>query len=66
MPLDFGNKLAGGGADSFKGLFAGVRSRLDSANIPESFKGLPVTLAAASIVSMSFMGFAGVVDKLFA
>ena len=47
-------------------LFAGVRSRLDSANIPESFKGLPVTLAAASIVSMSFMGFAGVVDKLFA
>ena len=40
-------------------LFAGVRSRLDSANIP-------VTLAAASIVSMSFMGFAGVVDKLFA
>ena len=47
-------------------LFAGVRSRLDSANIPESFNGLPVTLAAASIVSMSFMGFAGVVDKLFA
>ena len=45
-------------------LFAGVRSRLDSANIPESFKGLPVTLAAASIVSMSFMGFGGLVENI--
>ena len=47
-------------------LFAGVRSRLDSADIPEAFKGLPITLTAASIVAMSFMGFAGVVDRIFA
>lgn len=47
-------------------LFAGVRSRIDSENIPECFKGLPITLIAASIVSMAFMGFGGVVDKLFA
>ena len=47
-------------------LFAGVRSRLDSDKIPESFKGLPVTLMAASIVSMSFIGFGGVIEKLFA
>lgn len=47
-------------------LFAGVRSRLDSDKIPECFKGLPVTLMAASIVSMSFIGFGGVIEKLFA
>ncbi len=47
-------------------LFAGVRSRLDSKNTPKCFQGLPITLVAASIVAMSFMGFGGVVDKLFA
>ena len=45
-------------------LFAGVRSRMENMDIPESFKGLPITLIAASIVSMSFMGFTGVVDAL--
>lgn len=47
-------------------LFAGVRSRLDSDSIPACFKGLPITLISASIVAMSFIGFGGVVDKLFA
>lgn len=47
-------------------LFAGVRSRVDSENIPACFKGLPITLVSASIVAMSFMGFGGVVDNLFA
>ena len=47
-------------------LFAGVRERIDSENIPESIKGLPITLISASIVAMAFMGFGGVVDKLFA
>lgn len=45
-------------------LFAGVRSRMENMDVPESFKGLPITLIAASIVSMSFLGFAGVVDAL--
>ena len=46
-------------------LFAGVRSRLEESNVPECFKGLPITLIAASIVSLSFFGFGGVVDNLF-
>jgi electron transport complex protein RnfA len=47
-------------------LFAGVRSRIDDSVISKSFKGLPVTLIAASIVSLAFLGFAGVVENLFA
>ena len=46
-------------------LFAGVRSRLEDADPPESFKGLPITLISASIVALSFMGFAGIVDGIF-
>ena len=40
-------------------LFAGVRSKLEKCNIPEFLKGLPITLIAASIVALSFLGFAG-------
>ena len=40
-------------------LFAGVRSKLDSADVPEFLKGLPITLIAAAIVALSFLGFAG-------
>ena len=40
-------------------IFSGVRSRVNSADIPETFKGIPSTLIAASIVSISFMGFSG-------
>ena len=47
-------------------LFAGVRSRLESSNPPKSFEGLPITLVSAAIVALSFFGFAGVVDNLFA
>ena len=42
-------------------LFAGVRIRLETSDIPETFKGVPATLVAAAIVSLSFMGFAGIV-----
>ena len=45
-------------------LFAGVRSRVEKCNPPESFKGMPITLISAAIVSVSFMGFAGLVDNL--
>ena len=41
-------------------LFAGVRSRLEKANVPKFLQGLPITLIAASIVALSFLGFAGV------
>ncbi len=47
-------------------LFSGVRSRIQESDMPEAFKGLPATLIAASFLSLAFMGFAGVVDKLFA
>lgn len=40
-------------------MFAGVRERLESAEIPESLRGLPITLVAASLVSVSFLGFQG-------
>lgn len=45
-------------------LFAGVRERLENCDIPEMFKGLPITLVAASLVAVSFLGFNGVVDNL--
>lgn len=45
-------------------MFAGVRSRLESADIPKSLKGLPITLVSASLVALSFLGFSGFVDKL--
>jgi electron transport complex protein RnfA len=47
-------------------LFSGMRSRMDETNIPRPFRGLAVTLIAASFVSLAFMGFAGIVDALFA
>ncbi len=46
-------------------LFAGVRGKMESCDFPESFKGIPSTLIAASIVSMSFMGFADVANGIF-
>ncbi|MBQ2861155.1 MAG: electron transport complex protein RnfA [Oscillospiraceae bacterium] len=47
-------------------IFAGVRNRLEESDAPECFKGMPITLVAASIVSVAFMGFGGIIDKLFA
>ena len=47
-------------------IFSGVRSRLENSNPPEAFKGLPITLTAAAIVSLAFFGFAGVAENLFA
>lgn len=41
-------------------IFAGVRKRMESADIPEMFKGIPATLIAASIVSLSFLAFSGI------
>lgn len=45
-------------------LFAGVRERLEDCDIPECFQGLPITLVAASLVAVSFLGFNGLVDRL--
>ena len=47
-------------------LFAGVRSRIENCPSPKSIQGLPITLVAASIVSLAFYGFAGIVENLLA
>ena len=41
-------------------LFSGVREKMETSDIPEFLKGLPITLVAAAIVSLSFLGFAGI------
>ena len=46
-------------------LFSGLRSRIDESNIPAPFKGLAVTLIAASFISLAFMGFGGIVENIF-
>lgn len=45
-------------------LFAGVRERLETCDIPDFLKGLPITLVAAAITSLSFMGFSGMANGL--
>lgn len=46
-------------------IFSGVRGRLERCNVPKAFQGMPITLVAASIVSLSFLGFGGIVDGIF-
>ena len=45
-------------------LFAGVRGRIENSPTPKAMQGLPITLIAASIVSLAFYGFAGIVGNL--
>ncbi|MBQ1817981.1 MAG: electron transport complex protein RnfA [Clostridia bacterium] len=46
-------------------IFAGVRERMEEALPPKAFRGVPITLAAASIVSLAFYGFGGIVTSIF-
>ncbi|MDD7313209.1 MAG: electron transport complex subunit RsxA [bacterium] len=41
-------------------LFAGIRERLARADIPQAVRGTPIVLIAAALLSMAFMGFAGI------
>lgn len=43
-------------------LFAGIRERLELADIPDAFKGFPITLISASLMSIAFLGFAGLIQ----
>ena len=70
MPYTFLQSMAnslGSGLGVFLAmiLFAGIRTRTESCEAPESFKGLPITLISASILAAAFNGFAGVVETLF-
>ncbi|MBE7033177.1 MAG: electron transport complex subunit RsxA [Ruminococcaceae bacterium] len=40
-------------------LFAGVRERLESSDIPKALQGMPIALISASLLAMAFLGFAG-------
>lgn len=46
-------------------MFSGVRRRVEEAQPPKCFEGLPITLVSASIVSLSFMGFGGIIENIF-
>ncbi len=45
-------------------LFAGVRKKMENCDVPEVLQGLPITLIAASLVSLSFLGFGGIVEGM--
>ena len=60
------NALAGGlGFLIVMIIFSGVRGRIEKCNVPKALEGTPITLVAASITSLSFLGFGGVVEGLF-
>lgn len=40
-------------------LFAGIRERLDGADVPVPFKGTAIAMITAGLMSLAFMGFAG-------
>ena len=42
-------------------LFAGLREQLELADVPKSFKGIPIALVTAGILALAFMGFSGIV-----
>lgn len=42
-------------------LYAGIREKLEVADVPKPFQGFPVALVAASLMSIAFLGFAGLV-----
>ena len=46
-------------------LFAGVRSKIETNDYPEAFKGVASTLIAASITSLCFLGFSGMLENIF-
>ena len=45
-------------------MFAGVRRKLESCDVPKSLEGLPITLIAASLTSLSFVGFSGIIEGM--
>ena len=41
-------------------IFSAIRERLEMADVPTSFRGLPIALMTAGIMSLAFMGFSGI------
>ena len=46
-------------------MFSGIRERMEGNDIPKFVQGLPITLIAASLVAVSFLGFTGIVENIF-
>ena len=46
-------------------IFCGVRKAVENASPPKCFEGLPITLVAAALTSLTFMSFTGMAEKLF-
>lgn len=42
-------------------LFAGIREKLETSDVPLPFKGFPIALITASLMSIAFLGFTGLV-----
>jgi electron transport complex protein RnfA len=42
-------------------IMAGIRENLKMADVPESLKGAPITLITAGLLTLAFMGFAGMI-----
>ena len=40
-------------------LMAGIREKLELANVPKAFRGLPIAFIVAGLMSIAFLGFAG-------
>ena len=60
------NALAGGiGFLLVMVVFSGVRERISRCNVPKALEGTPITLIAASVTSLSFVGFSGIVEGIF-
>lgn len=43
-------------------MFSCIRARLEGANIPKALKGIPIALITAAIMSIAFMGLAGIIN----
>ncbi|MCR5078846.1 MAG: electron transport complex subunit RsxA [Bacilli bacterium] len=64
--LDFGMSMANaiGTSIGFLGViivYACIRERLESSNVPNAFKGVPIALITAAIMAMAFLGLSGMV-----
>jgi electron transport complex protein RnfA len=44
-------------------LFAGLRERMDTTDVPAAFRGTPIALVTAGLMALAFMGFNGLVGR---
>jgi electron transport complex protein RnfA len=42
-------------------LFAAMRERLEAADVPKPFQGVSIAMITAGLMSLAFMGFAGLI-----